>query len=842
MIGFDTLYTGPEDFAALLDARRFDRDTECLVKIFTAGMGKNEAVRTAREIKRLLPRAHLIGSTAAGIVFCGKQYEGATMVLIERYDHLAIHTEVFSFAGKTSAALAAEVHRAFSGVGSQTVHLLFSDRYADVHAFIEEINSLSPLIRLAGGMAGDLMRDGTPGFVFTEQGALENSAVAFAVTGERAVSFVGINTSQEPISPVFTITETDGCLIRTIENEPADRWLFRYLGIEEMRSFSDWRSIADNDHLVRFPIVLEGHGDASRVTRYDEDEKCLSTYFSKLPAGTRFRIGYTGPSKCVHDCYELCQNIMKQPVERIFVYSCLFRKMYMQNASKWELLPLAEYHVSGAFVMGEIGFDGTRNELFNGSCVIAGTAENERFVLPDISVFDDLANIEDDSAMVRFALTRQKETMSAENRSLMEELIRQRQEAGRRLYVDDRFSLPNVLQYKEDDKKQGFDKVCMIRVENYDVLVAYAGVEAYIQNSREIVDAVLQFMKARGYADDASLYSVNQNTFFLAGSEAVSEARFRHIVQKIYKHFRFYKSEKTGLSQLARFILVLGQQNPLESGLNALQATKDIQSHFLVCDSKMAQDVSYAEELRVIELLNRAISNGGVVPYYQGIRDNREGALTKYEALMRIVDEDGQVYVPAAFMEIAKKYHLYSSLSQMMIAKVLEDFQNRPEEVAINVSMHDIVSKEFREWFFARLQRFPHPDHLTVEFVETEDCVASEELREFVTKLHAAGSKLAIDDFGTGYSTLAEVVNIEPDYIKIDGGIIRELTYSPKSMVLLRTVIFLARQLHIKTVAEFVETEEIQRIVKKSGVDYSQGYLFAQPVSFAERFPVQTRK
>lgn len=361
------------------------------------------------------------------------------MVLVERYDDLAIHTLVFSYAGKTAGALAAEVHGAFAGIGNQTVHFLLSDR-----------------------------------------------------------------------------------------------WLLRYLGIEEMRSFSDWKSIADNDHLVRFPFMLEGHGGASRVTRYDDEQKSLSTYFSKLPPGTalphrlygafqmRTRLLRTVPE--YHEAAGRAHFCIQLPVPQN-VYAERFQ---------WELLPLAEYHISGAFVMGEIGFDGTRKELNNGSFVITGTAENERFILPDISVFDDLEQIEDDSAMVRFALTRQKETMSAENRSLMEELIRQRKEAGQRLYVDDRFSLTNVLQYKEDDKKQSFDKVCMIRVENYDILVAYAGVEAYLQNSREAIDAVMQHMDTHGYADDARLYCVNHNTFFLTGTETDSHgaAAYGHFLTR----------------------------------------------------------------------------------------------------------------------------------------------------------------------------------------------------------------------------------------------------------------------------------------------------------------------
>ena len=830
MISINQLYEGISSFDKLLDERHFVRSDICLVKIFTSCLNQEEAVQVAKDIRGVLPNAYIIGSTAAGIIFSGKQYEDQTMVLVEMYDHLKINVKQFSWEGKAAPTLAEEVHSAFRDADNEKVHILFSDRYYNVNNFVNEINALSPKIHLAGGIAGDLLKSDMPGFVFTDEGVSSCTALAYSVTGDEAVCFIDVNTAQEPISPVFTVTGTDGSLIRTIEGESADQWMYRYLALDEMKSFGDWKSIADNDHLIRFQMILEGHGTAGRFTRYDEQAKSLALYFSQIEAGTKFRIGYTNPSKCVRDCYSLCQKIMEQPVEYIFIYTCLFRKLYMSNSSKWELLPFADYNVCGIFMMGEIGFIDGQNEFYNGSCLVTGIAERKHYLMPDISILDDFAQIEDDVELMELAMRRQKESMSAESKNLIDELKNQRLKTERHMYTDTRFLLPNVLKYNEDSKKERFDKLCMMQTENDDMLITFAGLDAYLDNTQELLVKIQKYLIETHYDREISFYCVTQNIFFLAGRETLSRKCFEQIMREIYENFHFYKSDVLGLSQMARFVVVMQQKDMLQGGLNALQATKDVQSRFIICGEKSNLTFSAAEELRVIELLNYAIYNEGVVPYYQGIRDNHTGQIHYYEALMRLIGSDGQVNNPVVFLEIAKKYHLYSALSHIMIEQVLNDFSDREDSVSINISVYDINSDDFLDWFFCRMTEFRNPARITVELVESEEFRESEKFLAFVKMLRRSGCKISVDDFGAGYSSLEGVIRLEPDYIKVDGSIICSLEYKPQNMVLLKTITFLAGQLHLKTIAEFVESEATQDLLEQNGIDYSQGYLFSKPV------------
>ncbi|WP_228137731.1 EAL domain-containing protein [Aliarcobacter skirrowii] len=96
-------------------------------------------------------------------------------------------------------------------------------------------------------------------------------------------------------------------------------------------------------------------------------------------------------------------------------------------------------------------------------------------------------------------------------------------------------------------------------------------------------------------------------------------------------------------------------------------------------------------------------------------------------------------------------------------------------------------------------------------------------------RVKSKGCKIAIDDFGSGYSNFEYLVKLEADYIKIDGSLIKNIVTQKESFAVVSTIVNFAKQMEIKTIAEFVENEEIYKIIKNIGVDFSQGYYFTQP-------------
>jgi EAL domain-containing protein (putative c-di-GMP-specific phosphodiesterase class I) len=167
----------------------------------------------------------------------------------------------------------------------------------------------------------------------------------------------------------------------------------------------------------------------------------------------------------------------------------------------------------------------------------------------------------------------------------------------------------------------------------------------------------------------------------------------------------------------------------------------------------------------------------------------------------------------------------------------IRDLEKIPFEVSINLSYEDLTAETTFNSIVNFLRNLKPKKELQVEFtnrlvfeiVETEDIENYKYLQRFVKLVKPLGCKLAIDDFGTGYSNLKRLIDFKVDYLKIDGSIIKSVKTDKSSISLIKSIISFSKALGIKTIAEFVSDEEIFKIVRDLGVDYSQGYYFGKP-------------
>jgi len=137
--------------------------------------------------------------------------------------------------------------------------------------------------------------------------------------------------------------------------------------------------------------------------------------------------------------------------------------------------------------------------------------------------------------------------------------------------------------------------------------------------------------------------------------------------------------------------------------------------------------------------------------------------------------------------------------------------------------------KKTENELFNILERYKTEAHrITIEITEEEKVKNEKKIQEFVAKLKRYGVKIAIDDFGKGESNFSRIQAYQPDYIKIDGSLIKNIEHDTFSKDLVETIVFFATKQNIKTIAEFVENENIYNILTDLGVDYSQGHYFAK--------------
>ena len=237
----------------------------------------------------------------------------------------------------------------------------------------------------------------------------------------------------------------------------------------------------------------------------------------------------------------------------------------------------------------------------------------------------------------------------------------------------------------------------------------------------------------------------------------------------------------------------------------------------------------------VIKMVKVALDNFNIVSYFQPIINNKTGTIEKYESLVRLIDENNNVLEPCYFLDIAKGSCYYNKITNRVLENTFSVIDKINTDVSINISMSDIEKKETRNIFFKLLdENKEHAHRLVLELLEDENIKDFSIIKDFITEVKSKGVQIAIDDFGAGYSNFERLLIFEPDIIKIDGSLIKDIENDFFSRNLVETIASLSKKQNIKTVAEYVENENIFNILNEIGIDYSQGYFFGKPKRLKE--------
>ncbi len=400
--------------------------------------------------------------------------------------------------------------------------------------------------------------------------------------------------------------------------------------------------------------------------------------------------------------------------------------------------------------------------------------------------------------------------------------------------MDYRYNVANYEQYLLDVEPMQFTKMCMTEIVSADMMIATFGEEPYTSSCKEVLDSVSKRFKELGLDDIIHIYIHSYRHFIITANDAISDSTFEHIVRQFHAEYELSTSQQTALSGVSRFVLTFGE-DLVNRSKSALFMHKESPNTFIVATNEKERLLAEKQnDVQMFELINYALSNNRVIPFYQGIRDNATGQITKYEALMRIRDIDDSIRSPYTFLNSAKELKLYIPLSKMMVHKALIDFERKSSGLNINISLLDIMSDDYQDWFIERVKAHPNPAQITVEFIETENYGDAIIIKDFLERVRDIGCKVAADDFGSGFATYSAIVSLKPDIIKIDGSIIKGITTQPNNKIIVDSICYMARLIGAKIVAEFVENEDIQNAVVSSGVDFSQGYLYSVPKPIEE--------
>ncbi|WP_339427433.1 MULTISPECIES: EAL domain-containing protein [unclassified Pseudomonas] len=211
------------------------------------------------------------------------------------------------------------------------------------------------------------------------------------------------------------------------------------------------------------------------------------------------------------------------------------------------------------------------------------------------------------------------------------------------------------------------------------------------------------------------------------------------------------------------------------------------------------------------------------------------------EILLRLHDEAGRIILPDSFIPAAERYGLMTSLDRWVvenvfkiIARCLQERPNRPMAVcAINLSGITIGDDEFLGFLREKFHTYNiPPSMICFEITETSAIANLGSAIRFINELKALGCQFSLDDFCAGMSSFAYLKHLPVDFLKIDGSFVKDMLDDPINRAMVEVINHIGHVMGKRTIAEFVETPQIEQALLDIGVDYAQGYLIERPQLF----------
>lgn len=242
-----------------------------------------------------------------------------------------------------------------------------------------------------------------------------------------------------------------------------------------------------------------------------------------------------------------------------------------------------------------------------------------------------------------------------------------------------------------------------------------------------------------------------------------------------------------------------------------------------------------SRRIRYVQM-KKAISGEGLVALYQPIVNASSGEVEAVEALMRILDNQGNFIPPIEFIPIAEETKLIIPLGEKMIHITLSQLQQWTKDglnmrLCINISPVQFLDPNFIPFLLQAIEQYNvSPKMIELEVTESLMMESKDKVTQDLHQLRTLGISISIDDFGTGYSSLSYLKDLPVDVLKIDKSFVSLLESEVPDDILVTTINSLGRSLGLQTIAEGVETEKQAKLLLEMGVSLLQGYHISRPI------------
>ena len=851
----------------LLDSGKGD----ILIRIHTAIHTEDEAVDLARFISKLVPGAHIFGTSTSAVIGWGKLVPNQCVISVTQMSEGHIRTAMlptYDYENDMPVrpdVLCKRVKDAVITDDTKLMLTFLTAKYMGVYRFVELCNTYFPGVQMIGGLANtseiNLKKFLDSGFVFNETGWSNRSIIVAAVGGESFESYTSYATGVQAIGKESEITDTFWTCILSIDGKDAASEYRLGVG-DELRKRPELTNLFPYVYsdASDIPIFVRFSNDSSIKDIFDPNQKVNKLMYDAhqgldvdskreminanhiVLVGKKLKRAFIYDRKVISDNRSLFRRVENfEKAETLFGYSCIARSMIYSNCVKWEISAYENSNMCGCITEGEIANVGGRNTFANCSFVVSVMGEN-----PSVQQYNPYAFshtdslVADNAELISYLYEIENRFIESKQHDVADSLKAFVRDCEMKLLYSETEDILNAAAMNMDIGLKGYDRVCMINVFDIPAMRMVFSDKLIDLTYKNYISKCMTFAKKQGY----SIYHIKDwHIAVAAPSYKVALSKFVEDMQLLQK--QLFKANSDYIAIVPMFCVIddCNVDNVYSAYYSARVEMEQKNIQFHVIDAKKGEldEESIRERYHMVNVINYAIENDKVIPYFQGIYDNNDHSIHHYESLMRIQDENGKVYLPNSVLDVARQYGLlYDLISGIMIRKVFDKFRDITDKsVSINLGIRDIKNPEITEMIFDFLEGSSHPYNFIFEILESEDIDDYDELVSFVDKIHDLGGLISIDDFGSGYSNLQHIARIDCDFLKVDGSIVRNCIQDEQSANLIALISGWRRlsKRRIKIVAEYVESQEIQDLILDYKIDYSQGYLFSRPAPDLQNVP-----
>ncbi len=399
--------------------------------------------------------------------------------------------------------------------------------------------------------------------------------------------------------------------------------------------------------------------------------------------------------------------------------------------------------------------------------------------------------------------------------------------------TDSLTGMKNRQAFIEDKKSLKKPVLILINIDRFQHINDFYGIEIGDEVLKRVGEILSQF-DLDGISKET--YRLGGDDFGILYDKVGLDDDILNICEKIYKYIEntdikvydidFDISVTIGASSRSKRLF--------ETADMALKyAKRSHRIHIVVFNKNIDNSKDIAKNIIMIKNIKKSISRNleqTIVAYFQPMLNLQTNKIDHYEALARVAGEDDRVLQPSEFLEVVKMAKISGILTIEILRQTLEKAKECDYEFGVNISASDIFDVEESEMILSLLNDAGDTaKQIVFEILESEDITNYDRVVEFIANVKKLGAKTAIDDFGSGYSNFGKILNLDIDYLKIDGSLIKRLDHDMHAELTVATIVSFSKKAGMMTIAEYVYNEEILKKVKTMGIDYAQGYYIGKP-------------